>query len=261
MKKLSILIALLLLNLSNASFAATGKSEWLVEQHYSEIGEHKIYVSADAVKIVCPKQGFLVVAKAPDWDAYCYRNDNKKLWVGKFNTFTGDLLLNPFAVPKYSFEPLRQEKDVQYEGAECISYLSDKEGSVVYGSKTIGASPMACEFLCRYFNVPRMHEVPVFRRIAPMSRRLPSSNLSGNKTWLTDNAIREQRDKSRTTLTTSSIKKIAYKLSDFDLPRDCRRTTQAGDIGVTGAQRSQIGAALDELGFSSDYVRNEKKEK
>jgi hypothetical protein len=260
MKKLSILIALLFLNLSSSCFAATNKSEWVVEQHYSEIGEHKIYMSADAVRIVCPKQGFAVIAKAPDWDAYCYRNDNKKLWVGKFNFFTGDLLLNPFAVPKYSFEPLRPDKEVKYDGVDCSTYLSDREGSVVYGSKMIAVSPMTCEFLCRYFNIPKMHEVPLFRRIEPTSRKV-ITKVVADKAWLTDGAIREQRNKSRITLTTSSIKRVAYKSSDFELPRDYHLTKDAGDIGVTGAQRSQIGAALDELGFSSDYIRNEKKEK
>ncbi|MDR3614963.1 MAG: hypothetical protein P4L53_15490 [Candidatus Obscuribacterales bacterium] len=260
MKKFSILIALLLLNLSSSTFAATTKNEWLLEQSYSEIGEHKIYVSPDAVRIVCPKQGFSVIAKAPNWDAYCFRNDNKKLWVGKFNTFTGDLLLNPFAVPKYSFEPLRPDKEVKYDGIDCSTYLSDKEGSVVYGSKTMAVAPMTCEFLCRYFNIPKMHEVPLFRRIEPSSRKVVPK-AGADKAWLGDTAIKEQPSKTRIVLSTSSIKKIGYKSSDFELPKDYRLAKDAGDIGVTGAQRSQIGAALDELGFSSDYVRNEKKDK
>jgi hypothetical protein len=261
MKKLSILITMFWLILSSSSLAATTKSEWVIEQKYSEIGDHKVYLSADAVKIVCPKQGFQVSAKAPDWDAYCYRLDSKKLWIGKFNVFTGDLLVNPFAVPKYSFEPLRPDTDTVYNGFECASFLSDKENSVVYGSKTISISPMACEFLCRYFNVPRMHEVPMFRRIEAAKRSPLVLANDNDQARLTENVLRDQRYKSRVILSTSSVKKISYKSSDFDLPKNFQHTSQAGDIGVTGAQRSQIGAALDELGFSSDYVRNEKKQK
>jgi hypothetical protein len=260
MKKLSILITIFCLHLSNASFAANIQNEWLLEQNEGEAGLHQVYISPDAVKIVSERQGFTIFAKAPDWDAYCYRHDNNKMWIGKLATFTGDLVMNPFAIPKYAFSRPKPAGDVQYEGVTCSNYIEDREGSVVYGSKSIKASPRQCEFLCRYYNVPRLTQVPLFRKVEPSSRR-PPPTIAADRLWFNNNVLRDLRDKSRIVLSTSSIKKVTYKASDFELPKNYHRIGDAGDIGINGAQRSQLGAALDELGFSSDYVRNEKREK
>ena len=72
--------------------------EWRLEQS-RENQTYVIYLTPKAVRIDSVDCGYSIVCKAPSWTVHCFRNDDKKEWVGTVDTFSGALMQNPMAVP------------------------------------------------------------------------------------------------------------------------------------------------------------------
>src|ERR1700733_1038566 len=91
-------LSLLLLFLPMFSVSAkSNKIEWLLVQEKLDMGEHLVYVAPDAVKMVSKKCGYQLLVRAPDWKVYCFRPDEKVLWIGRMQDFSGIVMLNPAA--------------------------------------------------------------------------------------------------------------------------------------------------------------------
>src|ERR1700728_1501008 len=135
--------------------AGQANSEWILQQHKDMQGDLTAYVSHDAVKIVNPKWGYQVVARAPDWTVHCFRPAEKIEWTGELNTFTGDMMENPVPsgiVDENRLVPIGSGVE---GGLRYTKYAhSPRTSLVVYGADDMAVSAKAAECLCRFYDIP-----------------------------------------------------------------------------------------------------------
>jgi len=240
---------------SQAAGARAAESEWLLEQTHEEAGKHEVYVSPDAIKIVCQSQGYVVVAKAPTWQICCYRPKEKIEWLGVMDNFNGIIMRNPFAVPSINSRPISALSTVQYRGLKCTRYCPPHEmRPVILAADDIPVSARGAEFLCRYYYVHSIPKVPLFRLVNARSK----NGQTVNKDWLDTQIMSDMREGDRIVLKTESAKKIAYNAADFAYPKDCKRVKEINMIGYSSDGRDKMSDVMDEIGFASDFSKSQK---
>ena len=65
--------------LAMSSAFAENKTEWKMVQREKSAGINDFYFCSTGVKIVDKNRGYTIVSKAPDWDVYFFRSDDKLL--------------------------------------------------------------------------------------------------------------------------------------------------------------------------------------
>ncbi len=73
-------------------------AEWRIEQKQYLSGDHVIYVTPGAIKIINKTIGYEVISKAPDWHVYAFRPDDKVICVVSRPAFYKDQEFQPVAV-------------------------------------------------------------------------------------------------------------------------------------------------------------------
>lgn len=237
---------------SPAALASTPSNEWVLKQKAQDTGEHTVYITPDAVKIVCNSGGYNILAKAPAWQVYCYRPDSKEYWTGDLEQFNGIIMINPFAVPSIKTEVLSDQTKVTYKGHQCTRYTKPKLGRpVVMVADDIEVSAKACELLCRYYYVTKMTKVPVYRLVKAIPHKAGMSHQ-----WLDANVARDLRSGDRVALDTDSWKKIVFNAADFEYPKDYKRIKDINQVGYSSARRDALGDMIGEIGFTSDAKKD-----
>ncbi|MBS1991349.1 MAG: hypothetical protein JSS83_12580 [Cyanobacteria bacterium SZAS LIN-3] len=238
--------------------AATPTWEWILDQSHDESGKNTVYVSPDAVKIVC-SQGYQVVAKAPDWQVCVFRPEEKIEWRGPMDLFNGVILRNPFAVPTINRRAIAPLSTVQYQGLKCTRYCPPNESHpIILGADDIAVSKKGAELLCRYFYLHSIPRVPVYRLI--MARA--TSRIGDEKQWLDATVMRDLRDGERVALKTQSARKVPFNANDFEYPQNFKRITNINTVSYSSDRRDQLGTMVDEIGFTTKNLKpNQKKER
>jgi hypothetical protein len=248
------LVSLLLLPFIQAPTPGATKqpTEWVLKQNGVDVGDVNVYVSQDAVRIENPRLGYCVLAKAPDWQVFCYRVKDKTYWTGAMKDFNGIILRNPFAVPKFNEVVLHQVGQVQYCDQPCTEYRPPTPSYSLLGANTIPANPKVCELLCRYFFVNKMEKVPLARRnlVVRQERQL------AGKGWLDSDLARDLRKGPDKVLWTTSVQAKSYCAEDFIMPGGMTRLKDIGQIGMSNATRDNFGDLFGEFGNVSRTDKN-----
>ncbi|MDR3614961.1 MAG: hypothetical protein P4L53_15480 [Candidatus Obscuribacterales bacterium] len=245
---ISVLLATLFLA-NQAVIAKTSGSEWVLKQGSSDLGQQNVYVCEDAVKIESVRYGYHVLAKAPDWRVYCYRPGEKKMWVTPLNDFSGILLINPFAISKYTPGTLNTAGAVTYAGLKCQQFrpLTAKL-FVIFATDEISTNPKICEFINRYYYLQNSGRVPLFKNIEHVV-----NNRKLNHNWLTSDVSADLRKDPRVVLETLEAKKVPYRSVDFEIPQNYTIVNSVNDISLSKSSKATLNDLVDSLGFTSDF--------
>jgi hypothetical protein len=247
------LILLLLATFCLVNHAVLAKptgSEWVLKQNSLDLGPLNVFVAGDAVKIECTRQGYCVLAKAPDWQVYYFRPIEKTFWVSSLESFNGLMMVNPFCVSKYSKGSANKVGVIKYAGLPCVQLRpANKKMWIEFASDEISTNPKVCEFINRYYYLPDTGRVPLYRKI-----EAPDNKRKLNNQWLTGDMSADLRNQPRVVLTTVDAKKVDYRSADFDIPQNFKRVHNVNDISLSTNSKQQINEMVDSLGFTNDFA-------
>jgi len=232
-----------------AGLAETGQtgSEWILKQKAEDSGDHTVYVSPDAVKIVCHTMGYEILAKGPDWQIHCYRPATKEFWLGNLDQFNGIIMRNPFALPQINSKAIDTAGSTTYQGLKCTRYWNNAtHRPIIYGADDIAASDKACEVICRYYYTHKLKKVPLYRLL----RAMGTKSTPGDKGWLDADLAKDLRNGDRIALITQSAKKIPFNAQDFDFPKNYKRVKEINQVSYPPERKADLGALIDDLGFT-----------
>ena len=120
--------AILLLNLEAVLVepAQAGGSGWVLTQRSKELGDQYVYLSQSGLKIVNPRQGVGLAAKAPNWDVSFY-NEKTRLYY------------------RLTFDSWRRKLEARSRAPRNISWRKTKAGSVagLKATRYVATNPMA----------------------------------------------------------------------------------------------------------------------
>jgi hypothetical protein len=250
---ISLLLAIGCL-VNGAVLAKETGSEWLLKQSTLDLGTLNVFICDDAVKVECPRQGYCVLSKAPDWQVYYYRPLEKTMWVTTLDLFNGLLLTNPFGVPKYGNGSANKVGVIKYAGVNCVQFRPPIAQSwIAYASDEISTNPKVCEFLNRYYYFYNSGRVPVYKKIESSGNK---RKLGGG--WLSTDMSGDLRNQPRVSLETVSAKRIAYRSADFDVPQNFQRVHNVNDISLSKVHKQQINDLVDSLGFTTELGETQK---
>ena len=250
---ISLLLATLCL-INQAVLAKTNGSEWVLKQKLQDMGTQTVYVGDDAVKIESSELGCCVLAKAPDWQVYCYRPVEKKLWVGPLEAFTGLLITNPFSFPSYTPMGVSRAGVINYAGVNCVQFRPPNAKEwVLFASDEIKTNKKACEVINRYYYMPNTGQVPLCKKV-----EMVGTKRKLNNEWLSVDVGLDLRNQPRMILETVSAKKVPYHSTDFDIPQNLVKVRDAKEISMSKTHREQLGDIVNDLGFASEFVNSGK---
>jgi hypothetical protein len=225
------------------------RTEWIFSQKEDTAGLNTLYVTRDAVKIVNTHLGCHAIAKAPDWNVHCFQPKEKIEWIGKMDLFTGEVMINPYAIPKYRpVCPFKAVAQGTFKGVKYKRY-SVRKRELLLASSDIPVSPQAAEFLSRFYGTPYIQAVPLYS-----CEVLPGRNLrvSPQTPWIDLGMTDDLRSGLRVNLDTQSCKQVAYNAADFELPHNFKRIADLVSVTLSGDKKSQFSEMLDSVGFTSE---------
>jgi hypothetical protein len=233
---------------SSPGEARSALTEWVLVQSTPDMGDHTLYVAPDAVRIVSQKNGYQILAKAPSWKVQCFRAAEKVIWTGDMELFNGLVMTDPYQLPLKKIVALRAIETGVRNGLKFTKYAEGRKGSIICGADDIQVAAKGSEFICRYYYVPSLPKVPLYRRIY---------NENGKdaikKTWLDRQISQDLRSGLRDTLITKSWKRVPFNSSDFDSPANYKKVNDIKQVAYSAAQKNEMKVFLDEIGFTSDY--------
>lgn len=97
------------------------RTEWVIDQRHHSSGDLTLYFTPDALKIDKKNFGYFVVCKAPDWNVYVFRNDDKVMCTMTKQAYLaeqGFLVNGPWieSFPKIGDEFISTQKTAVYKG-------------------------------------------------------------------------------------------------------------------------------------------------
>jgi hypothetical protein len=225
------------------------RTEWIFSQKEDTAGLNTLYVTRDAVKIVNTHLGCHAIAKAPDWNVHCFQPKEKIEWIGKMDLFTGEVMINPYAIPKYRPAcPLKAVAQGTFKGVKYKKY-SVRKNELLLSSSDIPVSPQAAEFLSRFYGTPYIQAVPLYSCEVLRGHNI---RVSRQNPWIDLGMTDDLRSGLRVNLDTQSCKQVPYNAADFELPRNFKRMADLVSVTLSGDQKSQFSEMLDSVGFTSE---------
>lgn len=245
-------VALIALSIvqSKSVTAAEIKSpeQWILVQNEDSSGLSTLYVTHDAVKIVNKHLGCQMVVKAPDWKVHCFQNKEKIEWSGSLDQFTGEVMLNPYAVPRRpAAVPLRVVGTGIMKGLRYIKYPV-RNNALILVAKDIDIPPQAANFISRYYGSPYVQAVPLYSCTLLQGEKL---NASKQNPWMDLGMTNDLRSGLRVNLETQSAKKVAYNAEDFVVPRNYKHIADLVSVTLSVDKKSQFNDMLDNVGFTT----------
>lgn len=237
---------------TSAQAAAPDKRfQWVLVQNGIEQSDHVVTVSYDAVHIFSPKYGYHMVTSAPSWEVRCFRPKERIEWSTKLGAFNGHQLFSPFATGNANHTPLTFYEKGSFKGLKVVKYShSNSPKSLAYGSDEIPVSTNTAVFLCRYYDVPEMKQVPLFHSID--RGYAPTKKTKGGQNWSFDEIAADVRQGTVLDLTTSSCKRVPFNMADFQYPRGFKRVSSAGQAAYSSGQKEMFTEFLDDVGLSTE---------
>lgn len=229
----------------DAKSSAAKLDGWLFMQTKLESGNQEVSLTENAVKIRNLTHGFTAICKAPDWTVSFFRDDTPKVWQSELGGFGNNMLFVPMSGPRLKEKKVLQVGHSKEQGLECTIFKSD-DSTVVCPDK-VKLAPQISEFVCRYYDVPKMKTFPLSWFIAKKeTARVEPTAMP----WLDKKSWSSYRDVGMFRLKTSSWVKKKFSATDFALPENYKRTANIHDITYSKKSRGDMTELLEDLGFS-----------
>jgi hypothetical protein len=234
--------------------AKSNKVEWLLVQDKLDIGEHLAYVAPDAVKIVSKKCGYQLLVRAPDWKVYCFRPNEKLLWIGNLRDFSGIVMMNPAATVKQKIANVLPAGEGTINGLKCTNFTDPGTKNIeVMAASEIQVCPQVAELACRYFGSPSQKQYPLYYRV---HGKKSVALLNKRSMWFDPNGLRDTRTGALVRLNTRSGKQVPYNAADFDYPHGYKTVTDIKQVTYSREQKKEMESLLDDIGFVGDRTRS-----
>lgn len=258
----------------------------LVQQH-ADVGKMYVNITENAVRLDAPKLGTSLIATAPTWTVYYFRDDEKTIWSGSADQLTPGGFVNPFS--RLNTAPRRrrtaamtsnQNSDSGFSGnqtgpvisrrqtipKECgsgtfentkyIEYRASNKFRQFYlwGAQDIAASPGCARVLCRVYGAPVIPKIPLYLRAIPHAGESYRSNLDEKLPFFPKSAgvlTRDLRTGPQIIMSTASCRAVPYTPQKFVVPSNYKKVTAMIDISYSKKAKQDVGTLLNDIGFVS----------
>jgi hypothetical protein len=142
---------------------------WLLEQKNRFYGDYKVYVSPKAIKVVCTKNGWIDIAKAPDWDVYVLGSSTKSYYRWDIRKFRTHPLTTMMTRIKSDTKPLKTKEEGSIAGLAAIKYIAsgadaargEVSSSDFWVAKNLVLPQQAIHIMCCNAGLPELNGVPL----------------------------------------------------------------------------------------------------
>jgi len=245
---------------AHAKPGKAGASELMLKESSEQYGQFVTYVAADAIRLTNPSRGYEILCKAPDWKVYCFRRDDKLVFINDINRFTGVNLHNPFAGDASSHAILTSKEKTKFLGLPCTEYKYGPT-KITIGDDSVVVNPRVAEFLCRFFTTPIVSQIPLMinvfhskegrerfaaqvKKESAKNKNLPWLNMPELHNFVTARSGIEHR------LATIDRKEIPYSAKDFELPPNMHRVSQSQTIVFSQKSKDDLRDLVNDIGFT-----------
>lgn len=247
----------LCISISAADALPTKGREWILIEQCPDSGVHTLYISREAAKIVSHKYGYEVSTSAPTWLVHCYRPKEKVEWVTNLSTFNGKLLMSPFADCDANLVPMSVSQKGKMNGLKYTQYLEVRNPqSVMRGADEISVVPEIAEFVCRYFYVPDIPKIPLYRR---NNRGYGQPKINIGESWRFTDIGKDTRVGMLVELSVKSWRTVTLNPIDFTPPKGYRRVNTPGQASYSTGQKEGLSDMLTGIGLSSEVMGKKEK--
>lgn len=219
----------------------SGPKEWLLLQRHKEYGTHKVYLSADAVKLENASAGFAIISRAPDWRIVSFRPDDKVEYICPRSTYYEQNNFHPITAESEKHYIIRNSEPLDKIPVRAYCTRHD-EYSFAQG---LPLAPEVGAFLCAYYMMRPHPGIPTSANIniGPQKKE-KNFWLGSNDPWGVTNFLRSE-----------SIKEIPYNAKDFAEPNGYRLAKSIKEIDSSAAARSGSKELLEDLGIGEKLGR------
>lgn len=227
-----------------STLAATAeRKEWQLKQRECSVGIINIFFCPTAVKILDPRRGFSIVSKAPDWDVYASRDDDKTTChltrQQYYNKGTFKL--------KHGHGESKILKTYKIGPVTAPLYQGLYHNDVI---KRFEGIPIEVEDLISCFYKASCVDGIYLRSI---SNSVPSAKRDSSVFLSID------LNKTGVTLETISLAQVDYKESDFAIPAKYRQVADIGQILTGRSKRKEAESIFLEMGVGDDLGKTKTK--
>jgi hypothetical protein len=131
------------------------------------------------------------------------------------------------------------------DGLKCDLFTSGN--SVIAAPVAVRLSPQGSEFLCRYYDLPKIDYFPLNWRLAKLHQK---KEKPSEIPWLDRKNWESFGDVGTVRLKTISWTKKQFDERDFAVPENYAHTKDMHDITYSDKSRSDMTELLQDLGFS-----------
>jgi hypothetical protein len=182
---------------------------------------------------------------------HCFRPAEKIEWTGELNTFTGDMMENPVPSGIVDENRLVSIGSGVEKGLRYTKYAhSPRTSLVVYGADDLAVGAKAAECLCRFYDIPPIIKVPLFR-CNYKARSAPARATKNAVAWIEIDYAHDLRTGTVIHLETKSCTKVPFNASDFQLPHGYK-TCKVTQVAYSRHQKESMNEVFNDMGFASD---------
>ncbi len=228
-------LALLSCLVSGQCVQATGKKvEWIVEQRHHANGNHIITLTSDAVKIQNKNYGYKLLSRAPQWDIYAYRDDDKVMFKLSRKAYFGEQGFDPQR-PKVNTNPIVANEDVcriktrVFRGPHHDDYVAEFKG----------ISHEVDDLITAAYKFQEVDGI-VLKSVKAVKKRV-------NKSELLSQYVDEQTTGTR--LETLSAKAVPYKAADFEIPANLKKASNLRAVTTSVSRRKDADIFIEQMGL------------
>lgn len=222
---------------------AEAKSEWILEQHHHQSGYNTFYFSDDAIKVFAKNFGFYIISKAPDWQVYAFRLDDKTMCSMPREKYYG---FQHFYVEK---EPIDAGKPIGVEplwSVKCKQYTGAYHDDWVAQFKGVGRP--VWDLISAHYKAQRVQGIIL--KSVKQARSDPNKRLS--PLW-------DEEVESGVRLQTLKLKEIPYRASDFDAPKGFREVKDLRQVMTSKESRREAESIIEQMGLGERLGNPNKK--
>lgn len=276
-------------NAANPRVPATppSKKQFELVQQHADVGKMYINITENAVRLDAPKLGTSLIAAAPTWTVYYFRNDEKTIWSGSADLITPGGFVNPFS--RLDATPRRRRSEAMttdqnpnsgfsgnqtglaitgrqtilkecgsgtFENTKYIEYRASNKFRQFYlwGAQDIAAAPGCARVLCRVYGVPVIPKIPLYLRATPHAGESYRENLDEKLPFFPKSAgvlTRDLRAGPQIIMSTASCRAVPYTPQKFVVPSNYKKVTAMIDISYSKKAKQEVGTLLNDIGFVS----------
>lgn len=244
-------VSLLWLGVSGAQ-AAPAHDEWVFEQKHNLLGKQRIYLAADAIKIVNETSGFEILAVAPTWDVYFYRPNEKIIWTQPFKRFIDARIYGGLSKPIEDQDGLVKSGTKKLRDLDISVYRNNNGEDLYWFADNVPMNDFERGLLVCYSRYkPRIRNSGLLIRISESDTRTRRPSVT---TW--DTSVLPAGDHQEI-LATQSWKKIPFSKTDFAPPTGYKTIVDPSRITFSQSARKSSEEMFSDLGIGDD-LKNSK---